>query len=764
MGAAVLTMILAVCGGDATPTPDHRLGQVLDRLGQLENRLEALEVASAGPNNSSQSRATPTSSLPRSLANPPTTPRQPTPTLNPSNSLWIHQRLNALMQLYDLTDEGVALMRSLDLRQMRGEPGFFGSFGFNEWAGVGEAKPQGVMHEIGHSYWGAFPISSFPDLTWDKPSGSQLSPAMEQYHADILMFMAQPPDSFELFRQRLRNLPELSDNNREPLFHNLEAGIVFSTGGSLSLVPPILRKYWDRFLGDGQFDSWYQAVSWFGNLSDDRTSGASRFGANQYLGFEHLDLRDYRSLIANGAVSSRIPVPAEVLATEERQRLFDLADQFDLLLGDAQEEEQFQFWRGYLRDKVALHALHQDYLSSLELSKAASLASALGFLNSLDGLSHEQQADRVGAALAEQPFLVNFLPVLENRVLLLLFASETPLPQGETLQVTASFVDRLERFGVLVAGVLEAGRADSQQGADELNRFLDQTDFELAEDLRLFFDLFREEDPDTASQVVQALDNKTVRRLMEPVAAQLRFTLSPVALLEKLDITVDSNIADLKRGVGLLVEEPSGNFIIDEPFLSAMYQVIAARSRSDPAGTLTVLRDTPFPLEGFIRREPMAASSLLASDIDAAVEVLMQSDPVVSPPARNVYRMIQEDAGFAARLVASLDKLGKRGLVVESLAYLAYDKARSERVPSLPISLEQDGKYLAALAGQLGDDVLTQRLREAFDLYRERASLGQVTEDFTLQYRATLEAAAANISVSAARDSLTRIISEAAGS
>ena len=96
------------------------------------------------------------------------------------------------MQLYDLTDEGVALMRSLDLRQMRGEPGLFGSFGFNEWAGVGEAKPQGVMHEIGHSYWGAFPISSFPDLTWDKPSGSQLSPALEQYYADKRK--TYPPD------------------------------------------------------------------------------------------------------------------------------------------------------------------------------------------------------------------------------------------------------------------------------------------------------------------------------------------------------------------------------------------------------------------------------------------------------------------------------------------------------------------------------------------------------------------------------------------
>ena len=651
---------------------------------------------------------------------------------------------------------------------MMGAPGFFGSYGFKTWAGVGEAKPQGVLHELGHSYWGAFPITGISGLTWETPSGKERSPAMESYHTDILTFMAQPPDSFELFRQRLRNLPELSQNNLEPLFHNLEAGLVYSTGGSLSLVPPILRKYWDRFLNDGQFDSWYQAVSWFSNLSDDKGSENSRFRATTYLGFEHLDLRDYAALTTRQDDVSGISVPAEaliteVLITEERQRLFDLADQFDLLLGDSQQEEQFQFWRGYLRDKVELHELHLSYLSSLDLPRASSLALALDVLISLKGLPPEQQANQVIVRLADEPFLVNFLPVLENRTLLLLFASEATLPEGEILQATASFVDRLERFGGLVAEALDAGRADAKQGADELNRFLEDTDFEQVQDLRLFFDLFREEDPTTASQVVQELDKETLRRLMKPVPAQLRFTLSADDLLDKLDITGEARVSDMKRGVALLLEEPSGNFLIDEPSLTAMYLVIAARGAANPSETLTVLRDTPFPLEGFILREPLAAASLLASDIDAVVELLKQSDPVVSPPARNVYRMVQEDAELAARLVGALSQTGELDLVAESIAYLAYDKARLKRVPSLPISLEQDGKFLAALADQLGEDVLTERLSEAFALYRQRASLGQVAEDFPVEFRATLDAAAATIPLPTVRKELIRIISAAAG-
>ena len=481
-----------------------------------------------------------------------------------------------------------------------------------------------------------------------------------------------------------------------------------------------------------------------------------------------MDLRDYDSLTTRQDDVSGISVPAEVLITEaliteERQRLFDLADQFDLLLGDSQQEEQFQFWRGYLRDKVELHELHPSYLSSLDLPRASSLALALDFLISLKGLQPEQQAEKVIVRLADEPFLVNFLPVLENRALLLIFASETSLPQGETLQATASFVDRLELFGGLVAEVMDAGRANPQQGADELNRFLEDTDFELVQDLRLFFDLFRGEDPDTARHVVQELRKETVRRLMKPVPAQLRFTLSADDLLEKLDITGESRVSDIKRGLSLLLEEPSGNFIIDEPFLTAMYQVIAVRSGDNPSETLTVLRDTLFPLEGFILNQPLAAATLLNSDIDAAVELLRQSDPMVSPPARNVYRMVQEDAKFAARLVGALNDIEEMDLVVESIAYLAYDKARQERVPSLPISLEQDGKYLADLADQLGEDVLTERLSEAFSLYRQRASSGQVAEDFLVEFRATLDAAAATISVSTVRDDLTRIISAAAG-
>ena len=303
MGAAVLALLLATCGGspNPSPTPAPRIGQVLENLAELTELVRGLEErvarapVSPTPTNMSTPAPSPSPGQARTATPTPTqvsatsTPG-PTPTPNPTNADWVQERVDAVIALYALTDAGTALLRSLDLRQMRGDPGFFGSFGFREWAGVGEAKPIGVIHELGHSYWGGFPIEGSPNLSWDIPPGATVSPAMQRYHADILEFMAQPPDDYEVLRQRLRNLPEVSNANREPLFHNVEADLVYNTGGNLALVPPILRKYWSQFLKPGPFADWYEAMAWYQSLTDE-----DRAPTNKYLGFEHLDLRQYGS-------------------------------------------------------------------------------------------------------------------------------------------------------------------------------------------------------------------------------------------------------------------------------------------------------------------------------------------------------------------------------------------------------------------------------------------------------------------------------------
>ena len=120
--AAVLFLVIAACGdATATPPPPSPTFNVIVRPS-----TPALIVT--------PTRATPI----------------PWPTRQQDTAPWVEERVDAVVALYQPTRAGEALLRSLDLRQMEGDPGFFGSYGFSEWAGVGEASPIGAMHELGH--------------------------------------------------------------------------------------------------------------------------------------------------------------------------------------------------------------------------------------------------------------------------------------------------------------------------------------------------------------------------------------------------------------------------------------------------------------------------------------------------------------------------------------------------------------------------------------------------------------------------------------
>ena len=679
------------------------------------------------------------------------------PAPHPDTTEWVKKRLDAVVALYRPTEAGEALLRSLDLRQMEGEPGFFGSFGFDDWAGVGEAIPIGVIHELGHSLWGGFPVAGRPGLNWDKPDGAALSPAMDSYHRDILAFMGQPPDDYELLRQRLRNLPDISIDNTEPVFHSLEADVPYTTGGSLRLVPPILQKYWVNFLSAGPFGSWYDAAGWFESLSQEE-----RAAAGKWLGFEHLDLSQYPFLESPGVAEEVLLTAEIVLEIEEKQRLRDLAVQFDLLIGDPQIREDFQFWRRYLRDKVTLRAAHPGYLSSLELERAGQLASALGFVAYPARGSPAEQAERLAARLTQEPVLVTFLPAVDNQVLLELFASGAVLPEGRTLQATASFVERLRVFGAKVDAILEAGRFHPVWGAANLQKFLDETGLGQEEDLKLFFDLFRDRDPKMAKAVTSALADDPVRGLMSPVPFQIRTILDPEGLLSKLGVTSGAaSPSQLREGIALLIEEPSGNFRIDEPYLEALFQVVADRAKEAPKETARLLLDSLVPLEGMILAQPEAAALILSSDNETALALVRESDPLLAPPWRIMYRLLQAEPGLAARLLAEFHRRGETVLVVETMAYFAYDKDRLERSSQLAISLEHNGRFLSNLFRMEGGEWLQARLVESVGIYRHRVMAGEAGSDFLERYRETLDAAAATLDAQETRMGLEEIIRRA---
>ena len=184
---------------------------------------------------------------------------------------WVDARLEAYASLFNVTPEGRELIHSLDVRRMEGRPAWFGSTGYRGFTGVGQARMEGLAHELGHSYWGAFPVTGHSELSWERPGGG-ISTAMAQYHADLRRFMAQPADRYEPLRERFRNFPNLNIAGYSDLLHAGEADIPRLTAGDLGLVPPILRKYFDRYLSDGKFGSWADLLGWYSGLrGEDRT-------------------------------------------------------------------------------------------------------------------------------------------------------------------------------------------------------------------------------------------------------------------------------------------------------------------------------------------------------------------------------------------------------------------------------------------------------------------------------------------------------------
>ena len=278
-----------------------------------------------------------------------------------------------------------------------------------------------------------------------------------------------------------------------------------------------------------------------------------------------------------------------------------------------------------------------------------------------------------------------------------------------------------------------------------MENFLDDAGLEHEQDLRLFFDLLLGADPATAQSTAAAVGKETVRSLMPVVPAQLRTMLGPEGLLEKLDVTVDAPEAELSRGMDLLIEETSGNYRIEEPFLERLYEVVADRAYRSPGKAARLVSETSFPLEGMILNQPEAAVAMLSADSALSIALVRGSDPLIAPPARIIYRLIAADPGLAATIVIALDQDGQQEMAVEALAYLAYDKARSEKYPQLPISLTQDGAFLKSLLERQGAAWLSGRLVESVDLYGERASAGEVAPDFLEHYRETLEAAAGSL-------------------
>ena len=731
---ALATLALVACSSD--PTPARSPGPTAT----LESPATPEPVATR------ESLAPVPTAAPIPFPAPPTTPGPAATQETVTQSLWVSDRIWALELLYTFTPVGQQWLEGYDLRQMIGQPGWFGSFGNQSWAGVGQAIPDRVLHELSHSYYGAFPVTGRPQLTWDILQGDDLSSALRQYREDLVTFMAQPPDRYEPLRDRFRNLPNLSNGQYPDLFHFGEADLISMVGSNLNLVPPILRKYFDQFLQPGEHKTWDQALRWYLGLSEQ-----DKRVANGYFGLVHFPLPTYRGMRPQSDARVSAPVP-EVLAGEERQRLRDFAHQYDLIKSEkfglvdaASVDRDFKFWRGLLRDMLELHSKHPRVLKREIGEQGVRLADVMDTFLEAKNLPQEEQVELFKPRL-DETLIADFVVLLNSRVLVELFRESAPQAGGESAQeVIGKFTEKLKRFISAVNTTITIGKSDLPGGVAAFQDFLEElSDQELQSNLALVFDLLWEADRDTAERLVNSMSEEAILRIFDKnPAATMNGRVRPERLLAVLKITEEASQRQFTEGMQALLDNSSGNFQIDASFTTLAFRRIANRSRGAPQEALEVLKAANIPLSalpynGFLVDEPEAASAILAADLNEAAELIANREGYGETPQRVIHTLIVNDPALAGRIVATLSAQGEEETAREALIVFAYDAERLDANPDVNLSLEKDKRFLNVLIDAEGQEWVRQRMEEVIRKYEGYIRQGIMDANFLKAYPQTL--------------------------
>lgn len=679
--------------------------------------------------------------------------RQPWPDGQPvEQTEWVQDRLTAVKQIYGFTPAGEEWIDGYDFRQMAEQPAWFGSHGYDSWAGAGEAVPRSVLHELGHSYWGAFSIEGRPNLDWDRSEGT--APAFQSFRDDLEIFMDQPPDRFEPLRDRFRNLPRLNSGDYPDLFHFGEANLLYMTGGNALLIPPILRKYVSGYLlpqgvGPGPdgytVASWDVAISWFNSLSgDDRRIAGEVFGLQHFPAGPYRNLPDVSFDSGSAGVTARLRTLYE---GEEKQRLIDFSLQLDgilerefSLLDAAGADRGFDFWRSYLSDKLNLHIRYPQFLSELGSQRATELSAALDLYSDITSLSAQQQVNRYRQA-QDQPLVPELAVLLKPRAVVELFA-DVDSADG----IAAVLGGRAERLTALVDAVERVGAANSTaEAVAELEQHMRSVpEDQLRADMFLLLDLLRSADNGLANRVLPALSNESLVLLLNVQPAAVRAPeIGPKRLLEAVGITSESSLNEIAGGAQILSSNSSGNFSIDTPYDAAVFTHLDRFVEIDPSGVLAAFGSSEMRFVPWISRSSDGALRAMRSVPETAAGLLLELTGSRESAERIIHLVAKSDPELAADLTVSAMNTHGVGaeFLVLALGEFTYDAYWSERSSGPNVEPERFAEIVEALTDRVGDDSVVTALSELIDTLVNGAEIGELDTGGTTELERTIAAA-----------------------
>ncbi|MBI4220267.1 MAG: hypothetical protein HY682_09010 [Chloroflexi bacterium] len=600
----------------------------------------------------------------------------------------MRSRVDAVAEIWNLSEAARVWMHSFDLRQMEGRPAWFGSTGHDGYAGVGQAIPRVVIHELGHSMWGAFPVDGRPELLAGASGPDGVNDVMRAYRADLEAFLTQPPDRFEPLRDRFRNMPDLTASPYPGLYHAGEADLIFMTGGNIQLVPPILRKYVVSFYGTHgiageEFSDWAGAVHWWLGLN-----AGDRALAGQVFGLQHFPLDRYEQLAPNH--ETKLPARlARVLAAEERQRLSDFAYHFDQVRANPTAfvdatgvDRGVRFWRRYVAEMRDLHAVRPDVLSTHQTATGRKLAGALSFYNDIEKLGTEQQVASFKAR--EDDPLISELAMLLRPAALQTLIKESEKAIAHDSRKDEALVLRIDGLRLAL----------SSQGADD------------------------------AGEVSDA---------------------APARLLKQAGITAAADVKTLSAGVQMLTSKSTGNFKLDQPVDRAIYDVLDRLSYADPKGVMQVFRGSGLRLQPWIETHPQRAAATFRSDISAGAELISDVADVRTTDASLIHGLVMAAPDAAAGILVQLDAMAAESrdparatIVPRALNAFAYDAYWADLRSGPSTDLAADAAFFSRLVWLKGGGWVHENTLAGMAMYRRAIIQGDLESEFAQRHSETL--------------------------
>lgn len=671
-----------------------------------------------------------------------TTPRHLTEPPLSSQDEWTREQVDAVLSLYNFTDEGARAIEGLQVRHMLGRPGWFGSTGYKNYVGIGAARPSAISHEFSHSFWGSLPIDGIPQAAWDAQPGQPVPPGMVELRKALVQFLEQPPDEYEPLRARLRRIPDLVTGRYPGLYHLGEADMVYFTGGNLNLVPPILRRFYSPWLRSGTFETWSDAAEWYLGLPP-----AQRQIADAYHGIGGMDLGGFKVDINPKAVVD--PRFAQIIAREDRQRLVDFRQQFNLYFKPIDGQpvtSDFQFWRGYLRSMALLAQRYPDVLAGSD-PRSVQIKKGMDFLTTVDDTPKDARPSLVLQSVSRNKSLLKFVPALDPWTLATIVGQPGTAADQRAVRLVRGAIepDHLLYLESAARVLLTTGTSPDQRGR-EFAMFIGGLDTKQAGRMNFILETFAAVDREKTGQVLSAMSPKLANTVMRNGPALTRFLMQPEDLIRVLGYGGDLSAARLVELARLMNDYVSASPSVDGEFLSAVYRRVIAYGRAPNGGAkpaLEVFQKSGLLIEPFLQRFPREASALVAADPDTAARVFLKANPVRLPPARAIYLLIQSDPTVAARVTVRYEAMGNHSMVRDALLYFAHDAPRLQRQPGLAIALDKDGLFLQELARLKGDAWLQAQLSDILGARDSQLGLASPDLGIAEPFRETLAASLA---------------------